>query len=85
MSTNYQRDAAEAIQDADFREFWPIDVRKALVRAAKHEGTFPPFGEREARWALREAGNIERKMHRDIAAAEAVLSQADRKRLAVSR
>lgn len=81
-TTNLQRDATEAIQDADFREFWPIKVRKALVRAAQTEGVFPPYAVQEAQWALRAAAAIEVRMNRDIAKGEGVLSQADKRRLA---
>lgn len=76
-------DAAAAIRGADFREFWPIEVRKTLVRAAQTEGDFPPYAVRDTRWALREAAGIERKMSRDIEVGEAALSHAERRRLAV--
>lgn len=85
MSRDLQAEATLAIQTADFREFWPINVRKALVRAAKHEGDFPPFAARATEKALRVATAIERRMARDIEAGEAALSQADRRRLAVGK
>lgn len=75
--------AIEAIQEADFRSFWPVETRKDLVRAAKTEGEFYPYAVRIVERALRDARNIERRMAKDIEAGEAVLSQADRKRLAV--
>lgn len=76
-----QQDAARAIGDADFRSAWPIEVRKALVRAAKTEGEFPPYAVRETRWALKAAADVERRMRRDIEVGEAALSHADRRRL----
>ena len=74
-------DAADAIRGADFREFWPIEVRKALVCAAQTEGEFPPFAVRETRWALKAASGIEFRMSRDIEVGEASLSQSDKRRL----
>lgn len=78
-----QREATRIIQDADFREFWPIEVRKTLVRAAQTEGDLPPYAERQVRNALRDARRIESRMSKDIEVGEAALSQADRRRLAV--
>lgn len=80
-----QQDAKDTITSAEFRSAWPIGVRKALVRAAQTEGEFPIYAEREVRWALREARNIERRMNKDIIVGEAGLSQADKRRLAVVR
>lgn len=82
---NLQHDAIETIRSADFREFWPIEVRKALVRAAKTEGEFPVYAIREVERALRTARSIEHRMSRDIEVGEAALSQADRRRLAVAK
>lgn len=77
-------DAIQVIQTADFREFWPIEVRKDLVRAAQHNaGTpLPPYAVERVTRALRTARGIERRMAKDIAVGEASLSQADKKRLA---
>lgn len=86
MTTNTSTlatDAAAAIRGAQFRDAWPIEVRKTLVRAAKTEGEFPPYAVRDTRWALREARNVEHKMMRDILQGEAVLSQTDKRRLKV--
>lgn len=80
-TTNLRQDATWAIQDADFRAFWPIEVRKALVRAAQTEGEFPPYAVRETRWALKAADAVERRMNRDIEVGVAALSQADKRRL----
>lgn len=80
-----QSQAAEVVGTADFREFWPIEIRKALVRAANTDGEFPPYAAREAGWALKAAREIEYRMSRDIDTGEALLSQADKRRLAVSR
>ncbi len=85
MPRDLQAEAVKAIQSADFRDFWPLDVRKAVVRAAQHDGDFPPFGEKEARWALKEARSIEQRFSRDVAVGEATLSQAQRRNLAVAR
>lgn len=79
--TTLAQQAAEAIQEADFREFWPIKVRKALVRAAQTEGQFPLYAERETRWALKAASAIEFRMNKDIVVGEASLSHAERRRL----
>jgi hypothetical protein len=85
MTTNLQQAAITAIAGADFREFWPIEVRKTLVRAAKHEGEFPPYAEKMTRWALKDAAAIERRMAKDIEVGEAALSHAERRRLAVAK
>lgn len=88
MTTNTNSlatDAAAAIRGAQFRDAWPIEVRKTLVRAAQTEGEFPPFAVRDTRWALREARNVESKMLRDIIQGEAVLSQTDKRRLKVAK
>lgn len=77
--------AAWAIQGAEFRSAWPVEVRKALVRAAQTEGPFPPYAERETRWALREAKAVEQRLAKQVEAGEAALSHAERRRLAVAR
>lgn len=79
-----QAEAREVIASAEFRTAWPIDVRKALVRAAQTEGDLPAYATREVTWALREARNLERRMAHDIAVGEAGLSQADKRRLAIT-
>lgn len=82
MTSTLSDQAVEMIQDADFREFWPIEVRKTLTRAANTEGEFPPYAVRLTRNALRDARRIESKMNRDIEVGEASLSQSQRKVLA---
>lgn len=84
MSTySLQQDAAEVVANADFREFWPFNVRRTLARAALTEGEIPPYAVRDVTKALRAARNLERRMAKDIEVGEAALTQADRKRLAV--
>lgn len=85
MTTNLQKEAAVVIGTAEFRDAWPIEVRKALVRAAQTEGEFPAYAVRGVERALRDARNIERRMAKDIEVGEAALSQADRRRLAAAR
>lgn len=77
-----QTEATNAIANAEFREFWPIEVRKTLVRAANTEGEMPLYAVKMVERALRDARNIERRMARDIEVGEASLSQAQRKVLA---
>lgn len=76
-------DAIRVIQTSDFREFWPIEVRKDLVRAAQHNSgiPLPPYAVRRVERALRVARGIERRMARDIEAGEALLSHAQRRAL----
>jgi hypothetical protein len=58
--------AIVAIQNAQFRTMWPIEVRQALVRGAKHEGDLPEFGAKQIRWALKEARQVENRMSKQI-------------------
>lgn len=80
-NNHLQADAIACIRGADFREAWPIDVRKALVRAAQTEDEFPAYAVRLTERALRTAHAIERRMARDIEVGEASLSHAERRRL----
>lgn len=82
MTTNYAKEAADVIASAEFRDFWPRNVRKTLVRAAQTEGEFPPYAVRDTERALRAARNLERKMAKDIEIGEKSLTQAQRKALA---
>jgi hypothetical protein len=77
-----KQDAIHALIDAEFFLAWPADVVEALERASKTEGEIPAYAEKQVKWALREARNVERKCERDLAYGERNLSQADRKRLA---
>ena len=80
-STNLKERATEAFFDADFRSVWPIEVRKAIVRAINHEGEFPPYAVGIVTRALNTAKAVESRMNRQIAAGNSTLSQADKKRL----
>ena len=77
-----QQDAVRLVGQAEFRSFWPIEVRKTLVRAALTEGEIPPYAERRVRNALRDARRIESKMTKDIDVGERTLSQSQRRALA---
>jgi hypothetical protein len=79
--TNFQALAATAIADADFRQAWPIEVRRTLVRAAQTEGDFPAYAVRSTERALRVAAAIEKRLARDIEVGEANLTHAQRKAL----
>jgi len=81
-TTTLQDQARTTIADADFRQCWPIDVRQALVRAAKTEGTLPAYAERPVTRALRVAAAVEKRLGRDIEIGEANLTHAQRKALA---
>lgn len=86
MATNTEalRESARlAIANADFRDQWPLNVRKTLVKAVQHEGDWPTYAPEAVRRALRTARAIETRMARQIDQGTATLSQADRKRLAV--
>jgi len=78
-----QEQAAQVVGTADFRSFWPLEVRLTLVRAAKTEGEMPAYAVRVVERALRDARGIERRMAKDIEAGEATLSQVDKRRLLV--
>lgn len=80
-NTSLQDQARLAIASADFRQCWPIDVRKALVKAAQHEGDIPAFAVGLVTRSLREAAAIEKRLTRDIEAGEANLTHAQRKAL----
>lgn len=84
-NTHLKSSAVETIANAEFRQAWPIEVRKALVRATKQEGEFPAYADKHVRWALAQARDIERRMARDIEVGEKSLSHAERKRLAAAR
>lgn len=74
-----QSEAVTTIANADFRLAWPIEVRLALVKAARTEGEFPEYAVKETKWALKEARRIETKCARDIEQGEATLSHTQRK------
>lgn len=80
-----QSQAAEVVGNAEFRDFWPFNVRRTLARAALTEGEIPPYAVRDVEKSLRAARGIERRMTKDIEVGEASLSQADRRRLAVQK
>lgn len=82
MSSNHQKEALALYTTADFRDFWPTDVRLAVARAANTDGDLPPYAVRIVERALRDARGVERRMAKDIAIGEASLSQAQRKALA---
>lgn len=74
-------EAADTIRNAEFRQCWPIEVRKALVKAAKTTGDFPPFAVRTTERALRTAQAIEKRLARDIEVGERNLTQQQRRKL----
>jgi hypothetical protein len=74
-----QVQARNAIGFAEFREAWPIEVRRILVKAVKTEGEFPGYAVKEVRWALKEAQRVERKCAKDIEAGERVLTHAEKR------
>lgn len=80
-NNSLQDQARLAIADADFRQVWPIDVRKALVKAALTEGELPAFAVGLVTRSLRTAAAIEKRLARDIEAGEANLTHAQRKAL----
>lgn len=82
MPTSLRDESVQAIANAEFRTAWPIEVRKALVRAAQHQGEFPVYAEKHVKWALGQARRIERRMSEDIASGTSLLSQKQRKQLA---
>lgn len=85
-SNTLQSDAINMIATAEFRAAWPIEVRRVLVKAAKTEGEFPTYAEKEVRWALKSARDVENKCSRDIEAGERTLSHAEKRRvLAISK
>lgn len=73
-SDNLQQRAADTIVEGEFRQCWPTDVRKALVKAAKTEGDFPPFAVKVTERAIRDAQAIERRLSRDIEVGERSLT-----------
>jgi hypothetical protein len=86
MTTNtLQIQARDAIAFAEFREAWPIEVRRILVKAVRTEGDMPAFAVKEVQWALKEARRIESKFAKDIEAGERTLSHAERRRLVGAR
>jgi hypothetical protein len=78
-NNSLQEQARSAIAHADFRQCWPVDVRKALVKAALTEGEMPAFAVGLVTRSLRTAQAIEKRMGRDIEAGEANLTHAQRK------
>lgn len=82
MTYNMVQDAIDTIGHADFRDQWPLEVRKDLARAALHEGDWPPYAVARVERALRTAKAIERRLNKDIVVGEAGLSHAERKALA---
>lgn len=80
-----QQEATNAIANAEFRQAWPIEARRVLVRAAKTEGEFPAFAVKEVRWALKAVKAVEDKCARDIEQGERSLSHAERRRLIAVR
>lgn len=80
-TNNLSEQARLLIATADFRQCWPMEARKDLVRAAKHVGEFPPYAVQRVERAVRIASAIERRMAADIRKGEATLSYAERRRL----
>lgn len=73
--------AKKAIVTADFRDSWPLDARRILVKAAKTTGDdVPPFARREVTWALKTTRAIEKRLLKDIEKGEASLPVNRRKR-----
>lgn len=79
--TNLQSQALTTIANAEFRQAWPIEVRRVLVKAVRTEGEMPAYAVTQVRWALKEARNIERRFAKDIEAGERTMSHAERRRL----
>jgi hypothetical protein len=67
-------DAQDVFDNAEFRDLWPLNVRKAIVRACKHDGPLPEFGRKEAAWAVRQAWLVEDRCRRQEEQAEQVLA-----------
>lgn len=80
-----QEEVRSVVRDAEFVKFWPATVKDVLIKALRTEGDIPAFAEFEVKNALRDAQRIERKFIKDIEQGEKSLSQADRRRLAVSK
>lgn len=80
-TNSLQEQARSAIAHADFRQCWPLDVRKTLVRATLTEGDLPAYAVGIVTRALRVAQAIEKRMARDIEVGEANLTHAQRKAL----
>lgn len=71
-------EAEALVRNAEFRDFWPIEARWALVKAAKTEGDLPPYAVKQVRWALREARQIERRFSADLAYQERMTAKGRR-------
>lgn len=67
-------DAIDVIQNGEFRNLWPLDVRKALVRAANHEGPLPAFGASQVAWAVKTAWKVEDHYRKQEEQAQQVLA-----------
>lgn len=76
-------EARKLIREADFTRAWPADVKAALGRAIRTEGTLPPFAAKEVRWALKVARAVERRMNKDIEMGMRNLTQQQRRDLKV--
>lgn len=81
-NNSLQDQARLVIASADFRQAWPVDVRKTLIKAVYTEGDMPTFAIRTVERAIRTAQAIEKRLARDIEAGEANLTHAQRKALA---
>ena len=74
MPVTLAEQSALVITNSAWRAFWPIDVRKTLVQAAKTEGDMPQFAVARVRWALKSAKQIDAKMERDLLVGETLIA-----------
>lgn len=58
------REAFEARESANYKDFWPVEAALNLALAVNTEGPIPTYAVKRVRWALRTVKSIERSMLR---------------------